>query len=351
MGSNIKLFSICLGFCCLFTFLSAQNVSAVQPNDDEITQLRKSFLETVGQDFEIVKDYVNQRPVARGGEKFWLPHLKPKQSGHFAIKYSFKFTHKFEHPQEGENELFIRVGEKNCYRNLAGNFGMANICLGDTIIVPIRLDNRAKHEFSIKSTYSDGKSIGIAPQNSSFYVKDMISEEVENPLAENLKYLGSTRSVMAHRSAGGETITLTAYFEVKKTGRFNLGIKRNFVDENRNQEINLVAANSIPIIVVEKGTPIAALVFRENTINYSNEKKFSGHAGNNFLTKLLILQPGDIFSVEYASWTNRWDFREEKTKTDLESNKNTAPLIQKLSFSLDKDWSYNEWLADHLPGN
>lgn len=351
MGSNIKLFSICLGFCCLFTFLSAQNIFGVQSNDDEIAQLRKSLLETVGQDFEIVEDNINQRPVARGGEKFWLPHLKPKQSGHFAIKYSFKFTHKFEHPQEGENELFIRVGEKNCYRNLADNFGMANICLGDTIIVPIRLDNRAKHEFSIKSTYSDGKSIGTVPQISSFYVKDMISEEVKNPLEDNLKYVGTTRSIMPHRAYGSETVVLTAYFEVKKIGRFNLGITQISDDENDDENVKLEALNTLPIIVVEKGTPITGLVFKENTINYSNEKKFSGHAGNNFLTKLLILQPGDIFAIEYARWTNRWNYNDDKSKIEEKNNKNLKPLIQKLPFTVNKDWSYTEWLIDYLPGN
>lgn len=351
MGLNKKLFSICLSVFCFFTFLNTQNVLANQPNDNEIAQLRKLFLETVGQDFEIIKDYVNQRSVARGGETYWLAHLKPKKSGHYAIKYSFKFTHKFEYPEEGENELFIRVGEKNCYRNLADNYGMANICLGDTIIAPIRLDNRAEHTFSIKSTYSDGKSIGTAPQNARYFANDMLSEEVENPLADNLKYLGTTRSVMPHRSAGGETIVLTAYFEVKKTGRFNLGITQSSDDENVNQNIKLNALNALPIIVVESGTPITGLVFRENTINYGDKKRFSGHAGNNFLTKLLILQPGDVFSVQYATWTNRWSFGEDKSKIDLNNNKNLKPLIQKLPFMVNKDWSYNEWLIDYLPVN
>ena len=293
MGLNKSLFSICLGVFCVLAFANTSNLAASDSTD--IARLRKDLQEVAAKDFEITKDYVSKRAAARGGETFWLAHLKPKKSGHYSLKYSFRYTHQREYPEEGENELFIRVGEHGCFRNLSGSFGMGNICLGDTIIVPVRIDNRAEHKFSLKSSYSDSKSIGKDSQYKGFRSDELSAEGVGNPLAENLKYLGTVRSVMPHRNAGAETVVLTAYFEVKKNGRFNLGVSATRQGGNSNADELSGVSNSLPIIITEKGTPLTGLVFKENTINYGNKRRFSGHAGNNFLTKILLLQPGDIF--------------------------------------------------------
>lgn len=341
MLSRLKNVSI-LVFC----FFLAQNVFAFQ--NDNINQLRKSFKETVSQDFEIVKDYINNRSAERGGETFWLVHVKPKRSGHYALKYTYKYTHKFSHPEEGENELIIRVGEKNCNRYNSNNLGIGNVCLGDTIIVPIRLDQRANHEFSLKSTYSDGQHIG---KTEKFWTPAYTETlPIVNHLEKHLKYLGTVRSVMPHRNYGAETITYTAYFEAKEPGRFNFATTTFADNEKISEAKEWNALDALPIIILKPGTPITALVYSENTINYSDEKRFSGHAGNNFLTKLLILQPGDVFSVEYSSYVEREELGKKNIFTEKDiDRKNRKLVMYKLPFVVNKDWSYNEWLIDYLP--
>mgnify|MGYP001582425482 FL=1 len=258
MVISLKVFSLVLLFSqIIFAFQSEQ-------------QLRKNFSEATQNDFEIVKDYVNQRPVARGGETFWLVHVKPKRSGHYALKYSFKFTHKFSHPEEGENELYIRVGEKNCKRYNDNNYGLSNICLGDTVIVPIRIDQRVGHQFSLKSTYQDGGNIGKTESKRSPNVTEILP--AINQLDKHLKYLGTVRSVMPHRNYGAETVTYTAYFEAKEPGRFNFTTTTIADNEKISETKELNPLDAFPIIILKPETSITALVYHENTINYSDNK-------------------------------------------------------------------------------
>jgi hypothetical protein len=345
MGSLLKIYLTVIVTFCGVMLGQAENVFSYRSNKTDVAELRKLFTEAVGGDFEIVKDILNKRPDPRGGETYWLVHVKPRRSGHFALKYSFKFTHKFEYPEEGENELFIRVGGKNCNRYNNDNLGLGNVCLGDTVIVPIRTDFRTGHLFSLKSTYQEAENIGRAGLNPEPSEKLSNIEPVVNPLENNLKYLGMMRSVMPHRNYGAETVVYRAFFEAKKVGRFNLGLATGSGDEKAVKTINIGPLDALPIIIVDPGTPITALVYAENTVNYGDKKRFSAYAGNNFLTKLLILQPGDVFSVEYASWTNRWDFGDEKKAEQPDPKL----AIHKLPFTVDKDWSYNEWLIDYLP--
>lgn len=328
---------------CLFLYLQPPNTFGFQTSKTDLTQLRKLLNEAIKEDFEIVKDIDPPNE-----EAYWLVHLKPKRTGHFALKYSFKYTHKFSHPEEGENELFIRVGAKNCSRNNQENHGIGNVCLGDTIIVPILISQATGHQFSLKSTYQDGESIGqvqkYLPPSFTFI------EQVVNPLENHLKYLGTQRYVMPHRGVGAETVTYNAFFEAKNVGRFNLALTTSLGDEKLNKEIKLNPLDATPIIIVNPGTPITALVYYENTINYSDNKRFSGHAGNNFMTNLLILQPGDVFAIEYARWVER----EEPSGKPLIVEKpikiaEPKLLIHKLPFVVNKEWSYNRWLIDYLP--
>ena len=266
---------------CIVTLLATQNIWAYQSKTD-IAKLRKLFTKAVGQDFEIVRDILNHRPAARGGETYWLVHVKPKRTGHFALTYTYKYTHKFTHPEEGENELIIRVGGKNCSRYNNDNSGLSNVCLGDTIIVPIRTDNVSRHQFNFKSTYLDGESIGKAGQNSIITSDISNAEQVKNPLENNLKYLGTQRYVSPHRNFGAATINYTAFFEAKNIGRFNLGLSTGSGDENADKLIKMNPLDALPVIIISPKTPITALVYQENTINYSDNKRFSGHASNYF---------------------------------------------------------------------
>ena len=212
---------------CLCIFTQTENIFGYQINQSKITELRKLFKEAVKQEFEIVRDMVDSRSIAKGGGIYWLVHVKPKRSGYFSLKYSFKFTHKFSHPEEGENEIFIRVGSKDCNRYLTENFGIGNICLGDTAIIPIQINQATAHQFNLKSLLKNGEDIGKAGQKQKPFADISITEQVNNPLENHLKYLGSQRSEMPHRNYGAATIVHTAFFEAKNAGRFNLGLSIN----------------------------------------------------------------------------------------------------------------------------
>lgn len=341
----LKNFSIVL--FCLFAILQAEKVFCFQSKANP-AQLRKLFTAAIKKDFEIVKDYINTRPVARGGETYWLVHVKPKRTGHYELKYTYKYTTKQSHPQEGENELIIRVGGKNCSRYNNNNSGLSNVCLGDTVIVPIELDQRTGHQFSLKSDYRDAESIGKDENNWTPPITETLP--LINQLDKHLKYLGTQRSVMPHRNYGAETITFTAYFQAIETGRFNFTVTTLINDEKVADTSKMNPLDALPVIIVKPGTPITALTYFENTINYSDNKRFSGHSGHNFLTKLLIIQPGDIFSVQYSSYVERKDFKGNLVFPAKKPDKESRKLVMyKLPFAVNKDWSYNEWLTDYLP--
>lgn len=320
-----------------------------QTDKTNLTQLRKSLEEVVKEDFDWVNDFEKKRSIASGGGTYWLVHLKPKRSGHYALKYSFKFTHKFSYPEEGENELLIRVGEKNCHRYSVDNSGLSNVCLGDTIIVPIQINDRAKHQFSLKSTYHDGENIG---KTESFWnPKFSETEQVINQLDKHLKYLGTVRNVLPHRNYGAQTVTYTAYFEAKEAGRFNFTVTKIADGEKMADTTKMNPLDALPIIILNPETPITALVYRENTINYGDNKRFSAHSGNQFLTKLLILQPGDVFSVEYSSYVEKEGLEKEfgLSKNRFEIMSNRKLLMYKLPFKVDKEWGFNDWIINYLP--
>ncbi|MBX7169765.1 MAG: hypothetical protein K1X72_02335 [Pyrinomonadaceae bacterium] len=349
MNSVLKTKILAIFLFGLVSILQPQIISGISLTGTNLTQLRKSLNEVIKEDFEWVKDYENKRSIARGGGTYWLVHLKPKRSGHYALKYSFRFTHKFSYPEEGENELLIRVGEKNCHRYNVDNLGLGNVCLGDTIIVPIQINDRTGHQFSLKSTYQDGENIG---KTESLWTPQFTeTEQVINQLDKNLKYLGTVRNVMPHRNYGAQTITYTAYFEAKEVGRFNLSVTTITDQEKIADTSKMNPLDALPIIIINSGTPVTAIVHRQNTINYGDNKRFSGHSGNQFLTKVLILQPGDVFSINYSSFVEGEVSEKEfgLPKNRFETVSNRKLIMYKLPFAVDKEWSYNDWIINYLP--
>ena len=120
--------------------------------------------------------------------------------------------------------------------------------------------------------------------------------------------------------------------------------------ETPDQKVKIDLLNALPVIIVERGTPITALTYYENTISYSDNKRFSAHAGDNFLTKLLILQPGDVFAIEYSSFVERWNFDGTKEfREKPEDRENRSLVMRMLPFAVDRDCSYNAWLAEYPP--
>lgn len=333
----------------LFSLIAAaQNVSAFQNQTVNSAQLRRDFAKAVGQEFEIVRDEMKRRSRDTASD-YWLVYVRPKRSGHYSLKYTYAFVKKWNEysSEEGESEFSINVGGKNCHRRNSPENGISSFCLGDTIIVPILTANLTAHAFSLK--FRPQKAESLAESQKYFKSRETYSpvEPVFNQLRSNVRLLGTKRFEMAHRACCSVTVDYYAIFEAIKPGRFNLGFSY-FEGENLPAEpIKLNAGYGVPIIIVAPGTPITGLLPAERTIHYADKRRFSSHAGNSFITDLLILQPGDVFALRYSKRTLTYDF-----KTKLSERPKIAdikPAIYKLPFMIDKNRSFNEWLADSLP--
>lgn len=345
----LHLKNLRLIFCLFFIagFASAEKIQAGRADQKDITNLRKLFEATTGNEFELVRDEVKGNDSSHTGGRYWLAHIKPKRSGFYSLRYTYKNDKSpNNYPEEGEHQLNINVGGKICYRYNNINSGISSYCLGDTIIIPVRLDGVSRHSFNLESRKQTGESLEDTQKQQKSFIKFSEIEQVSNPLEANLKLLGTERHSMPYRSCCAERIEHYAYFEAVSAGRFNLSLSSLRADEN-SDALTKPEEGGIPIIIVDPGTPITALVSQEKTINYADNKRFSAHAGNSFITNLLVLQPGDVFAIKYSEYTTTDRIGSKASeKTNLLDIK---PVIYKLPFRIDREWSFNEWIADYLP--
>ena len=330
---------------CLLNF-SAKSVSGFQTQKVDAKKLRRLFVQAVGQDFEIVKDEMKNRPRDTVSD-YWLVRVKPKRSGHYTLKYTYKFVKSLNnYPEEGENKMYIGVGGKRCYRRNIPQSGIANFCLGDTIIIPIRTVNLSDHAFTFERREQESESLEISQKKFSPYGNYSPVAPIYNQLETNIRLLGMQRMDLPHRNCCPVTYEYYAVLQALKPGRFNLGLSSFRNNETPDASIKMNAKSGTPIIIVNPETPITGLVSGENEIHYGDNKRFSAHAGNSFPTNLLILQPGDIFVLKYSGLTIDYGFG---SKSKREAIPDIKPAIYKIPFAIDKDWSFNDWLADYLP--
>lgn len=324
--------------------MAAESVSAIQ-TDATAQNLRRLFAQSVGQNFEIVGDELVRRPRDTA-DRYWLVRVKPKRSGYYKLKYSFKFIKSYsDYPEEGEHTMVIGVGGKRCYRHNNPQNGISNVCLGDTVIIPIQVANATAHEFSFQAEYNKtDESLEEGRKRFTQWVSYGQVSPVFNQLSPHVKLLGIKSSAMAHRACCAETIDYFATFEAVKPGRFNLGLSSFEGDAMPGESTKMRPEDGTPIIIVNPGTPITALVPSEDTIHYADAKRFSSHAGNSFITNLMILQPGDVFTLRYSQSTINYGFGEKKPQI-----REIKPAIYRLPFLVDKNWSFNDWLVDYLP--
>jgi hypothetical protein len=104
-------------------------------------------------------------------------------------------------------------------------------------------------------------------------------------------------------------------------------------------------AGGVPVIIVERGTPVTWLAAQEAVSEYTG--RFSSHAGNSFLTSPVIMQPGERLTLRYHGFTRR-GFGAGRER-GVEENY-LPPVITRLPFGVNPDESFNEWLVKHLPG-
>lgn len=327
---------------CLLSII-AENGFGFQDQNAEAANLRRLFVQAVGQDFEIVKDEKKTRPRDSVSD-YWLVHVKPRRSGYYTLKYTYKFVGSpNNYPEEGETIIRIGVGGKRCYRRNLPENGIANFCLGDTIIIPITTINMRNHAFTFERREQGTESLEKAQKETRSYQKITPVQSLNNPLAANLKFLGIQRADRPHRNCCPVTYEFYAYFEAIKPGKFNLGLSSTGTDAPDSSFV--MTDGGTPIIIVNPETPITGLVSSEETTHYGDKKRFSAHGGNNFPTTLLILQTGDVFALKYGGFTTDYGFGSKSKKQEIPDIK---PAIYKIPFAIDQDWSFNDWLPNYI---
>ena len=313
-----------------------------QPRTVDTALLRTRLKTAFGDHLAIIKDETTQRSNWHGGQLFWLVYVQPKRVGHVSIKYRYNYNGSlYSHV---ERELPIRVGKQGCLRGPQGLGLYSKFCLGDTIILPIAIENFTEHEFSLKFTGEDVRDDPVSPSADPESV-----DLAPNPVADHLDYIGNRSHKSLHR-AGGYTLHRYATFEAGKPGRFTLALS-----SSENRPVVIPARGGFTIIVVDRTTPITAIAGREHVEGFTKgydgrEYSSSSGGGTSYLTNVLILQSGDRFTFEYHSeMHSAEDERKERASETFGRPTDKSPVIYKLPFAFDPDWDYNEWIKNYLP--
>lgn len=334
--SPLKKVLLCAGMLAI-----ACGVLSAQDKKFDPVQVQSNFEAASAEYFDYVKSELSGLDSEKRNDLYWLAHVKPKKPGHYYVRYTFKYNDRFY--TSGDFKIAVRVGRPNCDRQ-SGGIGISRFCLGDTVILPVRAANRYDYEFSIKYT-RDGdpeterqQSYGTLPD----------PPAVNNPLAANIKYIGTARGEMFHRS-GGSTISYSAVFKAIAPGRFNIVLSRH---SDMSEQIKPVEGTGTPVLIVAPGESITALAMHEDTINYADDGKFKSTSGGTFPTTLLVLRPGDTFSLPFASSATYGPGNKPLLNSPLVKNNDTGlraipvPEIQSVKFFMDPKFSYNQFIAD-----
>jgi len=302
----------------------------------DLARLQASFTAAASKDFAIVKYRVVEHEDSWRGGTYVLVHVRPKQSGIYELKYTYRVNDKFYY--EGESEFLIRVGGRSCDRDLRIDVPeRAMFCLGDTIIIPLRVEKTLSWSFDLKSTYM--KALETPDTSYPLTLGLMKTPPVTNPLERNLAYHGYNRGDALSRSAtGGGTIWHSAVFEAKEPGRFNVGLG------TKESAVNI----SVPVIIVKPGTPITAIVPFEKITDYTKGKSYSSANRKSYQSRFLILQPGDTWSETYSTIIIP-DSSNSDHRPRIPANSELAPIITALPFELEKGEDFYDWMADYLP--
>lgn len=346
---NFVTSSVVIG--CLL-LIAAGNTSASytpKPASLDSAQLRSPFLAAFGSHFELVKDELKSRSRESGGGEYWLAYVKPFQAGYFALQYRYRYHDKlYSHV---EREILFSVGPKGCRRGPPSSMVYGRFCLGDTVIIPVLVNNFTDHQFKLAKhqPLTDEKDWQtFAERYPDSHDQGLDKTPVANP-SESLRYVGCRSHKMLHRSAG-YTLQLMAEFEAVKPGRFNLLASSSPQTLKPGES----PAGSLPIIVVARDAPVILIAGREEvrgyTIGHDGREYLSSTSGNNYMTNLIVLQPGDRISVNYFSVRRGREYEGAGFASRLaDPAESIKPMISVHPFALDKTWEFSDWLVDYLP--
>ena len=170
--------------------------------------LRTHFIQTFGEEVELVSDEVREIYNAQ----YWLAVVRVKRPVTIIFRHTFEQTHSYRHM---DIESRIVVADTGCQRTLRPDLRPQTFCVGDTLILPIVIGAHTnQHAFSRVSRF---------PQYyDSPFSGTIDTQEVENPTAAHLRYLGREAHVAMHRAGREASVSFVAFFEATGVGRFNL---------------------------------------------------------------------------------------------------------------------------------
>jgi hypothetical protein len=321
----------------------------------DAAQLRRALRAALKGEFEIVRDELTRRSTHDGAGAFWLVHVRPKRAGHFSLKYTYRYDDPFDKTDRVYTHVTraipLVVGPRACWRRPQVLNPTHLPCLGDTVILPIRLDayktTYTGHSFvfTVHSVAAPDQPAGPEPWQATLMRAEdgrLRTEPVPNPLAEHLKYIGSAGHVAPHRNLGF-TVNFYATFEAVSPGRFNISLSA------RPPGVTPAASArdaSVPVIVVARGTPVTWLAAREDV--RETEEGFGSTWGDHYYTSPVIMQPGERLTLGYGGFSVRGRDPEGGIRR-YEQTLDTPPVIRRLPFNVERDDHFNEWIVDHLP--
>jgi hypothetical protein len=312
--------------------LHAAPPGSVSGTTPDTARLRQALSTAFGADFEITRTELSSGLRERSGT-FWLVHARPRRSGDYELRYRYDYRDRVR-PNDPlythvEHTSYVRVGERGCWRRRQGK----DVCLGDTIILPFVVDDFTGHVFTVGRRGSSAAG-GAGERKPPPVEMEPEVDSVANPLSAHLRYLGTTSQEMLRRNGGG-SVVYSAEFQAVAPGRFNLALAGG-----------ASAAGAVPIVIVPRGQPVTVLLANETVEGTDVVQGFSSHGGNQYLTTVLLLQPGDRISLEYHHYT--FSAREEFAP-GRRAREGPEPVITRLPFHLDAGVRFNAWIAPHLP--
>jgi hypothetical protein len=335
-AGKLLLLTLLTGF-----LFEAEAQKIVSKNPANLAQLRTRFTAAVRDHFEVVRDELKARSITQGGETYWLVHVQPKHSGYFKLTYRYNYND--SHYSHVERDFGLRIGPRGCRRGPPYTGSYSRFCVGDTIIVPIMIQNYTEHDFKLTAdTYSKEDDTSFDKEYPAETNGNLGCSEVSNAVAEYMSYLGCESHKLLHRN-GGYTLETYAEFEAKRPGRFNLAVGTTGMASPAGASVN------VPITIVERGVPVTLLASHQEVRGYSRgfdgSEYVSSTSGDGFMSEVMILQPGDRISLKYSTSVRSASY--ERSERVEEAPK--PPAIFKLPFVVKADYDFSDWLLDYLP--
>lgn len=335
-----------LAALCLCGAASAQPAKKFEPTPAqaaEAARLRGALVGALGEDFDIPRERLTRRSNWHGGGLYWLAHLRAKRPGGFSVKYKYRYKDHVK-PHDPlytfvEHQTFVSVGPRGCERRPRSN----SVCVGDTVILPVVVNDYTEHTFSIEAQpYAPGDG-STEKTLRNMEEAGLYREPVPNPAENFLRYVGRRAHYSPHR-APGYTMTYEATFEAVRPGSFNLAVGTSVSPAGPP-----TAAGSVPVVIVEKGAPITVLSVKDDVHGYT-ERFSSRGGGTSYLTTPVLLQVGERLTLKYSGYSRRGLSPGGENRDALEATvKDHAPVIALLPFHIEAARDFNEWVIDFFP--